>query len=261
MYKNGDSSCGQGAVDKMKRLFIILTLLTLTCVIAHGQTTKKNSPELFINTTPPIEDSTLLFLGTINSKPTVNAIVGEHNLSYNLNPIIDSKNEIEIRFYRDFFGKEQSIVTLIYNKGKWSSSYKLQNMDNTINGKYPEDDSLMKIRYYKNFNRDKFEIINKTYNYDSLFKILAINNIFNQKWDDERSAKTNFLNKTNNKIETHSPPHYLDGESYNIFYKVSYSFGSCYFDNVGDKVKEMPNLTFLKEQKNIIGVFDILSTK
>ena len=48
MFKNGDSSRGQVAVDKMKKLTIILTLLTLTCVTVTscGQTNNKTATKV-----------------------------------------------------------------------------------------------------------------------------------------------------------------------------------------------------------------------
>ncbi len=62
MCKNGDGQIGQITVNKMKRLFIILALLTLTCVSAHSQSdtftlilTDSSALDLVISKTTAIE--------------------------------------------------------------------------------------------------------------------------------------------------------------------------------------------------------------
>lgn len=219
----------------------------------------------------PLDSKNYIFLGKINSSFT-DKYNFEKNLQdkYKVTSIGSSTNEIEIRYVIEFFEEESSMISLIYNQGHWKYNYQFADYSKEkeyIIKKCKKDTNQLNFinNFYnqKDQKRLKYEKAKKTFNLDSLFRILAINNIFDQsnvmtKDDKMYSA----YNKITNRIEHFNDGLSItDGKSCIVFFKILDLTGNYDFSNVDSYYNMYPNNKKLNEQIEIFKIFEFISNQ
>jgi hypothetical protein len=219
----------------------------------------------------PLDSKNYIFLGKINSNFT-DKYNFEKNIQnkYNITSIGSSTNEIEIRYVREFHEEESSMITLIYNQDHWKYNYQFadysKEKENNIK-KCKNDTTLLNSvnNFYnqRDQKRLKYEKTKKIFNLDSLFRVLAINNIFDQSNEMTKNEKMySAYNKLTNKIEHFNGGHSItDGRGCTVFFKIFDLKGNYDFSNVDSYYDMYPNNKKLSEQIEIFKIFEFISNQ
>lgn len=251
----------------MRYLSLILVLLLIKSENLSCQNMQKINDTLYFD--DPLESKNYIFLGRINYSP--DTIFNEESVIYNYKkPSIKlSTNEIEIRCVRNFHEEEYSMITSIYNNNIWKYNYEFvdhsKQKENTI--KKCKDTNCVRMfnLYYNNLEskKIKYENTHKTFNLDSLFHVLTLNNVFDQSnvFENKDFHIYSAYNKLTHKIEDFDRFPISDGKACNIYFKVFNTIGKYYFSNVDAYSQHYPNNKQFKEQVEILKVFDFISNQ
>lgn len=250
---------------KLNTIFLLLLLSNyVTC-----QNCYERNDTIYCDN--PLDSENHLFLGRVNPNCNDKMNIEPRIIKqYSVTPIKVSKNDIEIRCVREFFQEESSMITLIYNNNKWSYKYQFADLTKEKESHFSRcknDTSMMEsvTHYYEMRLKKKirYEKTKKSFNLDSLFHILTINNIFDQQ--DIMFLKNTMYsayNKVTKKTEDFYGGHTVtDGKNLKIYFKVYETTGNYSLSNVDIYYESYPNNMHLHEQVEISKVFDLISNQ